>query len=137
LDLPYESDIGDFIQFHRSECGMSRYELADRCEISRTEIVRIEEGQRKQPSPNNLKKIAEVLHLSYMDMLLHAGYYPRDQHDFIQFNYPALKSAKQLETVSKLIQAISENPNLSDEDLDSLLRYADLVVLARKNSKEA
>ena len=68
------SDIGDFILEHRTARNLSTRKLAALAGISHTEIHRLENGERKTPSPLLLKCIANALDLSYEDIMRAAGY---------------------------------------------------------------
>lgn len=68
------SELGKFIAEHRTSKGLSRRKLAELADISHTEIHRLENGERKNPSPPILKSIAIALGVSYDDIMLAAGY---------------------------------------------------------------
>lgn len=66
--------FGEFLKNLRKEKGLSQRQLADLCNISNTEISRIESGERQKPSPNILKAIAPHLEISYGELMTKAGY---------------------------------------------------------------
>lgn len=68
------SDLGKFIFEHRTTKKLSTRKLAVLANISHTEIHRIENGERKNPSPLVLKCIANALELPYEDIMKVAGY---------------------------------------------------------------
>ncbi|WP_319001981.1 helix-turn-helix domain-containing protein [Clostridium tagluense] len=68
------SDIGKFILEHRTARNLSSRKLALMANISHTEIHRLENGERKNPSPLVLKYIANALDLPYEDIMRAAGY---------------------------------------------------------------
>ncbi|MGH4123702.1 MAG: helix-turn-helix domain-containing protein [Clostridium sp.] len=68
------SDIGNFILEHRTARNLSTRKLAALADISHTEIHRLENGERKNPSPLVLKCIANALDLPYEDIMRAAGY---------------------------------------------------------------
>ncbi|MBU3143300.1 helix-turn-helix transcriptional regulator [Clostridium sp. CF012] len=68
------SDIGKFILEHRTARNLSTRKLAALADISHTEIHRLENGERKNPSPLLLKCIANALALPYEDIMRAAGY---------------------------------------------------------------
>lgn len=68
------SELGNFIKEKRAARELSIRKLAELAGISHTEIKRIEDGVRKQPSPQVLRAIAEALNVSYDDIMASAGY---------------------------------------------------------------
>ena len=68
------SDLGKFIAEHREAKDLSRRRLAELANISHTEIHRLENGERKSPSPPVLKAIANALGVTYDDIMKAAGY---------------------------------------------------------------
>lgn len=66
--------LASYVKTKREECEMSVRKLAEKAEISHTEIKRIEDGTRKQPSPKILKLIAAALNVPYNDIMVAAGY---------------------------------------------------------------
>ena len=68
-------EIGDMIKRQREKLGFSQRQLSYMSGVSNTEIKRIEDGDRKQPSQEILKKLATPLRINYEDMLRTAGYY--------------------------------------------------------------
>lgn len=68
------SDLGKFIMKHRIAKDLSRRKLAELANISHTEIHRLENGERKNPSPPLLKAISNALGVTYEDIMKAAGY---------------------------------------------------------------
>ena len=127
--------LGRYITYKREEKHITPNALADACDISRNEIVRIETGQRKQPSLNNLRKIAGALNIRYDNLLFLAGYVPRDEYGQgidVLFHYPGLKSSAQVRTIEDIIQLVSEHQELTDDDLDDLVKHLKLLIAARR-----
>jgi transcriptional regulator with XRE-family HTH domain len=67
-------ELSSYIKTRREAKGLSIRGLADAAGVSHTEIKRIEDGIRKQPSPAKLKAIAEALSTNYEAMMSSAGY---------------------------------------------------------------
>lgn len=67
-------EIGSYIKNLRETKDISQRQLAHLSGISNTEINRIENGERKNPSPNTLKKLAPHLGVSGEDLMEKAGY---------------------------------------------------------------
>ena len=68
------NELGTYIQAKRKEKGYSIRKLAELAEISHTEVKRIEDGMRKQTSPQVLRSIATALNCPYEDLMAAAGY---------------------------------------------------------------
>lgn len=68
--------VGDLIRLTRRKRNLSQRRLSLLTGISNTEIKRIEDGTRKNPSPRVLKLLSEALGLSYDDLMKAAGYLP-------------------------------------------------------------
>ncbi len=68
------TSIGRYIADIRNEKGISQRELAEKSGISNTEVSRLENGKRINPSPATLKAIANALEISYADLMKAAGY---------------------------------------------------------------
>jgi len=68
------ADLAAFIKGKRTDRGLSLRKLADLSDISHTEIKRIEDGVRRQPSPAVLRSIAAALNVSYEEIMKTAGY---------------------------------------------------------------
>lgn len=70
--------LADYIKQLRIEKEYSQRKLAELCGISNTEISRIENGSRIEPSPIVLIKIAKCLNINYMDLYLKAGFVDKE-----------------------------------------------------------
>ncbi len=68
------NELGTYIKEKRTEKGLSIRRLAELADISHTEVKRIEDGLRKQTSPQVLRSIASALCVSYEDLMVAAGY---------------------------------------------------------------
>lgn len=83
-------DLGHYIAAQRAARKISMRKLAELAHLSHTEIYRLENGERKHPSPGVLKAIALALNLDYNELMKVAGYledisategYPKTQID--------------------------------------------------------
>ena len=54
-------NLGEMIKNKREAAGLSQKKLGTACGLSDSEIMKIENGQRKTPSWKNLCKIAQAL----------------------------------------------------------------------------
>lgn len=68
------NNLGRFIAEHRMDRNLSQRKLAEMANLSHTEICRIENGTRKQPSPLVLKSIAVALGVNFDEIMQAAGY---------------------------------------------------------------
>lgn len=73
------SQIGDYLQKVRQEQQISIRRLAALTDISHSEINKIENGERTNPSPLNLKTIAKVLGINQIECFKIAGYIDPDE----------------------------------------------------------
>ena len=125
--------LGEFIKTRRTELGMTRNQLGIKAGISHTEVHRIETGERRQPSLKVLCALADALGVPQEDFLRVAGYAPSDDTTAIEKAFPTLKTEKQRETVGKIVDGLSRNSQLKDEDLDDLYRQVEMFLdYARK-----
>ena len=68
------NELGTYIREKRTEKGLSIRRLAELADISHTEVKRIEDGLRKQTSPQVLRSIASALGVPYEELMAAAGY---------------------------------------------------------------
>lgn len=68
------NELGTYVREKRIEKGLSIRRLAELADISHTEVKRIEDGIRKQTSPQILRSIAYALGVPYEDLMAVAGY---------------------------------------------------------------
>lgn len=129
--------LGEFIQERRKVINMTRNQLAIAAGISHTEVHRIETGYRKQPSLKVLCAIADALIIPHEDILKATGYSSSDDTPVVERAFPGLKSPKQLETVERIADVLSLNPDLKDEDLENLYRQVEMYINYAKRKKDA
>lgn len=68
------TNIGDFLKEKREAAGLSQKKLGKACGVSDSEILKIENGQRKNPQWTTLCKIALALNFHPFQILEAAGY---------------------------------------------------------------
>lgn len=122
------SNLGDYIKNRRVELKLSRVQLAERADISHTEIHRIENGVRQQPSYQILCRLADALEVPKDELLSVAGYEISDNASRIEDIYPGLKTEKQKEVANRIMSSLSRNSNLKDDDLDDLYRQVEMFL---------
>lgn len=67
-------NLGKMIKEKRKLSGLSQKKLGIACNLSDTEIMKIENGQRKKPNWSNLCRIAKALEFHPFELLMEAGY---------------------------------------------------------------
>ena len=106
------SNLGQLIKVKREAAGLSQKKLGSACDLSDSEIMKIENGIRKKPNWENLCKIAQALNFHPFEFLLAAGYISEeDIHPNIQ------------------LQGLG---NLESSDIDCLQLFIDFII-SRKN----
>ena len=68
------NNLALFIKEHREKSNIAKLKLSELSNVSTTEIRRLENGVRKNPSFPILKSIANALNVRYEDILEAAGY---------------------------------------------------------------
>jgi HTH-type transcriptional regulator, competence development regulator len=113
-------DLGERLREVRELKGLSLAAIAKPAGMSPTALQKLERGEVESPSPHRLHKLAEVLDVSYTDLMELAGYIvPReDRPDPIR------------ERASVLLQALSSD-GLTDEELADL---ADFLAFKRQQA---
>jgi transcriptional regulator with XRE-family HTH domain len=107
------SELGTFIREKRGLRDFSIRRLAELADVSHTEIKRIEDGVRKQPSPQVLRSIAAALNVPYEEIMAAAGYID------IQPNVIVAAQA-------------TETEDLTDEELSKVKEYIAFIRGQRK-----
>lgn len=105
--------LASYMKSKREEQGISIRKLAERAEISHTEIKRIEDGTRKQPSPKILKAISEALNIPYNDIMVAAGYLNEAESE----DLPMMMTASQSKSSALDIAELTES------ELEDVKRY--------------
>ncbi|MBO2515868.1 MAG: hypothetical protein CW338_01135 [Clostridiales bacterium] len=129
--------FGETIMKLRKERRLSRLKLSTLCDISHTEIARIETGERNVPSLPHLYALADTLGVSREEMLSLAGYAPAEADATpLERAFPNLKTVKQKETAGRIVAALERGGDLKDEDLDDLYDQVEMFLQYRSRLKE-
>ena len=112
------NELGTYIKEKRTEKGLSIRRLAELANISHTEVKRIEDGLRKQTSPQVLRSIASALGAPYEELMSAAGY----------IDEPTAESYGGTVAVG-----IRGTDDLSQEEIDQVNQYIALLKSQRKN----
>lgn len=133
------STLGEFIKERRLAKEWSKRALAEKSGISHSEVHRIENGERTNPSVPVLNALAEALGVPKDDMLRLAGYKADDGDvPLIEKVFPDLKTEKQQQAVKRIIDGLARNAELKDQDYDDLVRQVDMFLdYARKKDKDS
>ncbi len=126
--------LGEYVRERRLAKEWSKRALAEKSGISHSEIHRIENGERTNPSVPVLNALAEALGVPKDDIWRIAGYKADDGDvPLIEKVFPALKTEKQRQTAQKIIDGLARNTDLRDEDYDSLAMQVEVFLdIAKK-----
>lgn len=131
--------LGGFIKERREAKDWSKRRLATEAEISHTEVHRIENGERKNPSVPVLNALAVALDVPSEELLQIAGYINEesDAVPFIERAFPALKTEKQQQTVQKIVDGLARNSDLEEDDYDDLVDQMEMFLAHAKKKKNS
>jgi len=123
------SNIGDFVKQRRLTKDWSKRALAEKAGISHSEVHRIENGERANPSIPVLFALADGLGVPRDDLLRVAGYKMNDEDlSMIERVFPDLKSEKQQQTAQKIVDGLARNGDLDDADYDRLVDQVEMFL---------
>ena len=130
--------IGDFVKERRLSKEWSKRALAEKAGISHSEVHRVENGERANPSVPVLYALADALGVPKDEMLRQAGY-KSDDNDvpLIEKVFPDLKTEKQQQTVQKIVDGLARSTDLKEEDYDNLLFQVEMFLGHAKNRKNS
>src|SRR6266516_251281 len=90
-------NLGQYIRQRRLGQGLSLRKLAEKLELNRTYLTRLEKGKSSHPSPEILQRIAVTLGIAYENLFAIAGYAaPETLPDFVPYlraKYPQMDDA--------------------------------------------
>lgn len=131
------SNLGEVIKERRIAKGMSKRALAEKAGINHSEVHRIENGERQNPSVPMLIAIANALGIPQDYILMLAGYKTNDESTpLIERVFPDLKTHKQQETAQKIVDDLSRNNDLKDSQYDELVRQVEMYLDYAKNNPD-
>ena len=108
------SDIGNYLMKTRQEQQISIRQLAKLTGVSHSEINKIENGERENPSPLHIKAIAKAFGINQIECLKIAGYIDEDA----QYPLPDFLL------------------NFSPEELEKIQSYAEFLRLSNKEEQK-
>lgn len=109
--------LGTYIKGKRTEKGLSIRRLAELADISHTEVKRIEDGLRKQTSPQVLRAIANALGVPYEELMATAGY----------IDEPVVETEN-----GTVAAGIKDTEDLNQEEIDQVNKYIAFLKSQRK-----
>ncbi|MGI5871857.1 MAG: helix-turn-helix domain-containing protein [Bacillota bacterium] len=109
--------FGEFIEHLRKEKGLSMRQVAELAKISHTEVKRIEDGVRKQPSPQVLRLLAKALDTPYEELMEQAGY---------------IDETPEKKEESTAVAGITGVEDLSEDELAQVNQYIAFIKSQRK-----
>ena len=112
------NELGTYIKEKRTEKGLSIRRLAELAAISHTEVKRIEDGLRKQTSPQVLRSIASALGVPYEDLMAAAGY----------IDEPTAETES-----GTVATGIKDTEDLSQEEIEQVNQYIAFLKSQRKD----
>ena len=112
------NDLGTYIKEKRTGKGLSIRRLAELADISHTVVNRIEDGLRKQTSPQVLRSIASALGVPFEDLMAAAGYIdePSDEP-----------------SGGTVAAGIRDSEDLSPDEIDQVNQYIAFLKSQRKD----
>lgn len=112
------SQIGDYLQKVRQEQQISIRRLAALTDISHSEINKIENGERTNPSPLNLKTIAKVLGINQIECFKIAGYIDPDEHSLDDyFSDFSSEETEQIKAYAEFLHSQQKNKPKEDSNI--------------------
>ncbi|WP_281282559.1 helix-turn-helix domain-containing protein [Paenibacillus piri] len=99
-----ETEFGFYLKQARERKGFSVNQLALESGISNAQISRIENGLRRAPKPETIRKLAEALHIPYEEMMEKAGHMPDERRQEI----PPWATSKDKRDFKKMLEEDGE-----------------------------
>ena len=129
------SKLTDLISTKRTEKGWSKRELANqtvkfKIPVSHSEVHRIENGERGNPSASKLISIAKALGVPLDDMFVAAGFFD-DRQTALQKAFPNL-SLPQLEAIQKVANILAKNADFSMQDAEEVVKFVEALLNGKK-----
>ncbi|MCG7406734.1 helix-turn-helix domain-containing protein [Paenibacillus sp. ACRRX] len=101
------NSFGSYLKMLREKKEMTIKQLSEESGISNAQISRIENGIRKPPKPETIKKLSEALGADYKEMLTKAGHFEEDASE-----YPDWASEKDILDFKTMLE--NDSPVLFD-----------------------
>lgn len=111
------SKIGEFLKHHREEHGISLRYLSKLSGISHSEINKIEEGERVNPSPLHLKALATTLGINQILCFKIAGYIDDDVTENPKTLDLSDFSGEEMEIINQYVDFVKSRRKIIDDDV--------------------
>ncbi len=108
-------EIGEFLMSARQAQQISIRYLAKLTGISHSEINKIENGERENPSPMNLKAIATVLGINQIACFKKAGYIDPDVHEDSMIDFSSLSEEQTAQILAFAEFIKNQNPSIKKD----------------------
>ena len=125
----FEKNLGQLISYRRNELGLSQEQLADRLNMSRSHIARIEQG-RSAPPLKTLINMNNVLNMNLLD------------NDLISKDIEGISPLEYKELSVKIAksQSTKQDSSCSDATIiiySSLVRIKDVILINKSTGEKS
>lgn len=125
----FEKNLGQLISYRRNELGFSQEQLADRLDMSRSHIARIEQG-RSAPPLKTLINMNNVLNMNLLD------------NDLISKDIEGISPLEYKELSVKIAKSQSTKQDSSGSDAtiiiySSLVRIKDVILINKSTGEKS
>ena len=143
--------VGELIQKGREQNNLSMRQLAEKANVSHSDISRIESGEREVPNPKILRKISKYIGINYNDLMYASGLGANVSplNPYLLAHYSSLKGkdldealVKTTGTIENNIVVIeslkksSEEKGISDDKKNILLETIEDLEYQNETNKE-
>ncbi|HEM3178835.1 MULTISPECIES: helix-turn-helix domain-containing protein [Bacillota] len=121
-----ETAIGKYLKAAREAAGIKKWALAEKSGISHTEIHRIENGDRANPSIKNIKAICKALNIPVEEALKAGGYISAatDMDSYLE----ELFNESNPKTIAEKIRSLRKSKGLSISELANLSNLSPQII---------
>ncbi len=118
-----KTKVGELIQKGREDNNLSMTQLAELSKVSRSDISRIESGEREIPNPKFLRKISKYIGVNYNDLMYASGLGVQVSplNPYLLEHYSKLKGDKLKDAMDSIESSIKNNNVV----IDSLKKSAE------------
>ena len=111
--------LGDSLKRRRNELSLSLNDVYNRTGITDSKLSRIERGEGRPLDPTELKKLAELYHVSLVSLYLMAGYLTENDLDDYRFGFDgaSLLTQEERESIQTQINLFTKGRTVMGNDL--------------------
>lgn len=110
----------ELMKKRRKELGMTQQDLADKCGLSKTTIFNYE-NEISEPAKNNLKKIAEILEVSEVDLAINTSSLEEIEMEGIDFDCLEAYCTDLYDVIISKFNDLPEFKNINFEKVEILV----------------